>query len=482
MRRRLAAEQAAHRSALNLAKEVIQEMHALVIQMVHDMARTRRELEELQLTSQRLSTLEALPAQIESRFDENQRAALERDSVQRTQAAIRQLAKIYPKSSSVVFVGRNYFGDNVKYAFLAFRAWAADQGVKCHFLPDNSEQYEMLKAAGLDPIPPDHDLWTNNDALALLGAKIIVLCDAMLAPTWPNSLSKELLAGAKQVQLWHGISIKEIGMANIQVEGLTKEFPATIAAVSGPFDVFVGTSASSEAEWKRFFAIHSYVPAGYPRNDVLLREPSNYDLVNVDVCTYELMCNARKAGQTVVLYAPTFRDRIGISWITKSALEELNRYCETAGHLLVVNLHPYEQYALTELRSTLSGVVFVQAGTDAYPLLAQASLLITDYSSIAFDYLLLDRPIIHYRPDHKDYQAVSRSLIDGHEMMVGGPCVYTLETLCDALESATAATIDPEQDEHKALRAQLRERLFDHPDGHASERVVMAIAQLLRQE
>jgi CDP-glycerol glycerophosphotransferase len=163
-------------------------------------------------------------------------------------------------------------------------------------------------------------------------------------------------------------------------------------------------------------------------------------------------------------------------------LEELNRYCETAGHLLVVNLHPYEQYALTELRSTLSGVVFVQAGTDAYPLLAQASLLITDYSSIAFDYLLLDRPIIHYRPDHKDYQAVSRSLIDGHEMMVGGPCVYTLETLCDALESATAATIDPEQDEHKALRAQLRERLFDHPDGHASERVVMAIAQLLRQE
>lgn len=478
----LALEQTALREEVGSARAAVEEMRALVKQMAHELTEAQSRVEELQLVSHRLSTFEALPAQIESRLDENQRASLERDSAQRTQAAIWQLAKIYPKSSSVVFVGRNYFGDNIKYAFLAFRIWAADNGVSCYFLADSAQQYDTLKSVGLDVISPDPNTWSNNEAFALLGSKIIVMCDGLVSPTWPSSLCKDLLAGALKVQLWHGISIKEIGLANIRTEELTTELIAETASSCGPFDVFVGTSARSEAEWKRFFAFKSYLPCGYPRNDILMREPSGYDLANVDLTTYDLMCTARKAGQTVVFYAPTFRDRLGISWITKSSLEELNQTCEAAGHLLVVNLHPYEQDAVTELRSKMSGVVFVEARTDAYPLLALSSVLITDYSSIAFDFLLLDRPMVFYRPDHDDYKAISRSLIDGNDTMLGGPCAYTIDGLREALDSAVTAARDPENDNHRTIRAQLRERLFDHPDGHASERVVMAIAQLLRQE
>jgi hypothetical protein len=63
-----------------------------------------------------------------------------------------------------------------------------------------------------------------------------------------------LLAGARHVQLWHGVSIKEIGLRNLAPLKHMSARYARVLATCGPFATLVGTAAAAEAEWRRCLA------------------------------------------------------------------------------------------------------------------------------------------------------------------------------------------------------------------------------------
>ena len=144
-----------------------------------------------------------------------------------------------------------------------------------------------------------------------------------------------------------------------------------------------------------------------PRNDVLFREHS------------ELIKITDKKYDNVILWLPTFRkigDRIDSSKSyyldiptieNEKQLKELNNIAKNYNTLIIIKFHPRSEISSTF--NTYSNIILLSdkdkkaLGVETYSLLTQTDALISDYSSIAFDYLLLDRPIGFVTEDMNDY-------------------------------------------------------------------------------
>jgi len=392
------------------------------------------------------------------------RALEQQLSVERACRDLSQVSRMHPKERSIVFVGTLYFGDNVKYAWLGLRERAESQGIPCWFLPYHALQQSQVEALGGRCLPHDHALWTAEQLHAVLSAAVVVTSDHLLNP---NPFAAALLAGARHIQLWHGVSIKEIGLRNLPDGRALGPHLARVLATCGPFARMVGTTERGEAEWRRWFAFERYAPIGYPRNDVLYREPDEGDLSNVDREVFERAGAASRAGKRVFIYAPTFRDADRGRWLLDAGLPAVAEAVERAGHLLIVNLHPVEQGLIPQLAPALPGVSFVAPNTDSYPLLRRTSALITDYSSVMFDYLHLRRPILLYRPDHDAYTGRSRKLFDDKLGVLPGPLIQTAEALSQTLLSDGMGQLES----HRLAREDLLAQWFDHHDGSSAVRL-----------
>jgi CDP-glycerol glycerophosphotransferase len=397
----------------------------------------------------------------------------------RSELFVTHVSKIYPKSKTVVFAGGSYFGDNVKYAYLSFLEKACKDGIACYFLPYSAAQYEQLKACGLPCLPHALPDYSPNDVSICLGAKALVLDNHFVPLNWRNHLPHSLLKGAKIVQLWHGVPLKEIGLETVANAKIDDPNVAEVIASCGPFDVFVASSAASRAEWMRKFSFHAFSSTGYPRNDVLLRDTSASDKINVDVKALAIVGASEKGRQPVVFYVPTFRDYGGSAWFKEAEISILADYCATKGYLFYVNLHPAEQDSVEQFRQHYPKINFVAPYTDIYPLIKHANVLITDYSSLAFDFLLLDRPVAFYRPDHAEYVTRSRHLIEDHDQYLCGAVSFNIHELIKAVEEAVGAVANINIDPYRRARQALRQKLFDHHDALASDRLCGVLLNLL---
>jgi CDP-glycerol glycerophosphotransferase len=157
--------------------------------------------------------------------------------------------------------------------------------------------------------------------------------------------------------------------------------------------------------------------------------------------------------------------------VLQAGLDQLAQAATQGGDLLVVNLHPVESPQIPKLAPLLPGVAFVAPRTDLYPLLGQVSALVTDYSSVMFDFLHVDRPVLLFRPDHAAYTQTSRKLFDDKLSTLPGPLFDDATALAKALRrpdlGQTAA--------HAQARATLRAQWFDHHDGGSAERLCAVI-------
>jgi CDP-glycerol glycerophosphotransferase len=327
-------------------------------------------------------------------------------SLERAGRDLAQVSHMHAKSRHVVFVGTTYFGCNVKYAWAeAHRRGAEALGFEAWFLPYNAEQEQLVSGLGGRCLPAGHQNWQPEHIQLALSAALVVTSDHFLNP---NPYAAALLAGARQVQLWHGVSIKEIGLRNLAGGRALGPHFARVLATCGRYARFVGTAQHAEAEWRRWFAFERYCGTRL-RAQRRAAPPARRDRPGrLRPRDLRPRRETLARGKRVLLYAPTFRDGRP-EWVLQAGLDKLAQAAAQGGDLLVVNLHPVESPQIPKLAPLLPGVAFVRPRTDLYPLLAQASALVTDYSSVMFDYLQLDRPVLLYRPDHAAYTAARAS-------------------------------------------------------------------------
>jgi CDP-glycerol glycerophosphotransferase (TagB/SpsB family) len=266
--------------------------------------------------------------------------------------------------------------------------------------------------------------------------------------------------GSVHVQTQHGTPLKKMGIDQSTypvVAAQTGSFAKLLGRVDR-WDYNLSSNSHSTQMWERAFpGAYEQLEYGYPRNDVY------YTATAADVARVRAELGVPE-GKTAVLYAPTHRD-----WHTgfETGLD-LEAFCEEAGEDVVVLLRAH--YFYDRGRSEASGrIIDVTSHRSSEDVCLAADALVTDYSSIMFDYANLDRPIVVYADDWDVYRE-TRGVYFDLMQSPPGPVAHTPEELARIFRDGSYAG-----EESRALRAAFRERFCEFDDGRAAERVVRRV-------
>jgi CDP-glycerol glycerophosphotransferase (TagB/SpsB family) len=266
--------------------------------------------------------------------------------------------------------------------------------------------------------------------------------------------------GSVHLQTQHGTPLKKMGADQATypvVAAATGSFARLLARVDR-WDYNLSSNRHSTQMWERAFpSSHETLEYGYPRNDVY------YTATADDVLRIRRELGVPD-GKKALLYAPTHRDYT-TGFESRLDLEAL---CEAIGddHVVLLRAH----YFYDEGRARGSGrIIDVTRHRSSEDVCLAADALITDYSSIMFDYANLDRPIVVYADDWDVYRETRGVYFDLMETPPGR-VAGTPEELAAVFRDGSYA-----DESATALRAAFRERFCQFDDGQAAERVVRRV-------
>jgi len=369
-----------------------------------------------------------------------------------------RIASVTPvQKDRVLFVGRagGRLIDNCKYAFLA--ACRENYGFSPLFLTRFREEYNLFRQMKLPVALFPADLREIASCAA-------VVCDDFW---WRTEPVYAMLHNRPSFQLWHGIPLKAIGKSETEsLVNMDADKVRYLESMYSGYDSVLTTSKYMEKEiFERVFFDGRFVPAGYPRNDVLLRKPDAKDMLGSDPELLGKIRAHKRSGGKVAFFMPTFRDTGG-DIFTDSALDPvaLNELCKRHNLLLILKFHPFVEISVS---GTLSNFLAMQSSLDVYPLLSQADFLLTDYSSVYFDYLLTGKPIIFYVYDLEKYQSKDREFMLDFKNFSPGVKTRTQAELFAAIELLVSGG----DDGFRQSREELGQLLFAHHDSNSGRRV-----------
>lgn len=193
--------------------------------------------------------------------------------------------------------------------------------------------------------------------------------------------------GQKVFNLWHGMPLKRIGNMLPGFEKTDYNYFTSVLCTSEFFrDIMKKSFNCNDSQ---------IIICGQPRTDEMLKSAS---------AKYS-------DGVRLLLWLPTFRqghaDELDI--LNPEQFSYLDSLCGEYGWKVIIKLHPLSEYSPERLRkfnniNIIDQEAFEKNGVGLYSMLGQANALITDYSSVYFDYLLLDRPIGFAVSDMKNYE------------------------------------------------------------------------------
>lgn len=274
------------------------------------------------------------------------------------------------------------------------------------------------------------------------------------------------------IQTWHGTPLKKLG---IDIEEIhmpdtdTESYKRNFVLEASKWDYLVSPNAYSTEIFKRAFDYRGKViESGYPRNDVLT-SPAEGQLQDIK----------RNLGipvdKKVMLYAPTWRDN---EFYQKGKYRfefqfDLERWKQEFGDEWVLLSRMHYLVAENFDFSAHAGTVYdVSSYPDIRDLYLISELLITDYSSVFFDYAVLNRPIVFFMYDLDNYRDQLRGFYMDIENDAPGPIVQTEAALFEAINALAGSDVlaNPKFNI-------FRNKFSSWEDGHAAQRVVEAFLE-----
>ncbi|WP_199825302.1 CDP-glycerol glycerophosphotransferase family protein [Gorillibacterium timonense] len=221
------------------------------------------------------------------------------------------------------------------------------------------------------------------------------------------------------------------------------------------------------------FSSTKMVVLGFPVHDMLFSELAN-----------EIQKITSKEHRKVIIWMPTFRKGggynrndsnielpLGIPVLeNEKQYDELNKYLKQLDILLIIKMHPMQEKSSIKISDksnilVLRGEDVKRLGINTYQLLKETDALISDYSSISFDYLLLNKPIAYVFSDLAEYK--NGLISDAPEELMAGFIINNFMELLDFIDGISSST-----DEYNEKRAELRNRIFEFCDGNSAKRLV----------
>jgi CDP-glycerol glycerophosphotransferase len=275
---------------------------------------------------------------------------------------------------------------------------------------------------------------------------------------FPDGLRKR--RATTYLQTWHGSAYKRMGLDEPQLKSGVKAGQEQLRRMVERFDCFLVRSQHDVDTLVKGLGVKAeLLPVGYPRNDALI---TGGNVAELDALRRELGLDD---GRQVVLYAPTFRT--GSNGRPAQSFElpfDPVRFADELGDSLVLLVRPH--YLCTVTLPARDAVRDVGQVPDITALLLISDALVTDYSSIMFDYALLDRPMVFYTPDENEVARVRGFYFD-LALHAPGPIVGTEEALLAALSDLGAI-----REEYGERRKSFIELFGEYDRGTAARAVV----------
>lgn len=244
--------------------------------------------------------------------------------------------------------------------------------------------------------------------------------------------------GAVVINLWHGVPWKKIGGDKLKNKAqflYNKYWVSHFEA-----DYYLSTSREFDTILKRgyYCGEKGLIRSGYPRNSLF------YDKCKVEECRSQLMRLLSEKGFSVtgstkiVTYMPTFRDNTDEVFSFEQIMDnaELLSILSKNNAIIIEKAHFVSNHRLKENTLRQNPHFFRLPEYASQELLAASDVLITDYSSCFYDFLLLDRPIIHYLYDYYYYSQNDRGLYYKKEDVNCGAVAESEEMLISSIEES----------------------------------------------
>ncbi|MEU4925854.1 bifunctional glycosyltransferase family 2 protein/CDP-glycerol:glycerophosphate glycerophosphotransferase [Streptomyces yokosukanensis] len=261
--------------------------------------------------------------------------------------------------------------------------------------------------------------------------------------------------GQTVIQTRQGTPLKHMGLDLQERPAAARDtdFAELLRGVD-QWDLVLSGNRHSTLVWERVFpGRYTTLEYGAPRNDLFQRATS------ADVARLRGLLGIPEDA-VAILYAPTFRDHVR----TQHPLLDLERIARRLGPRFVIlaRSHPVHGGPL----GSGTRVIDVSDHPSVASLCLASDALVTDYSSIMFDYINLDRPIVVHTGDWQAYRAARGTYFDLRSFPPGA-VARTEDELIDIF-----ATGHWRGSRSAQLRAAFRERFCPYDDGRAAERVV----------
>jgi CDP-glycerol glycerophosphotransferase len=318
---------------------------------------------------------------------------------------------------------------------------------------------------GQAAIPPSGravGLWERGWYEALATSRYIVTNQHL--PAWFRRREGQIV-----VQTWHGTPLKRIAFDIENLQFADKKYFEKLETEVQHWTFLVSPNRFSTPILKRAFRYPGeMLEIGYPRNDILFATGDKRAAFVADVRRRL----ALPEGKKVVVYAPTWRDDeyyVGGSYKISMMLD-LEAAREQLGddHVLLIRRHPN---VVDDIAGAGNGFVFdVSNYPDMADLMAIADVLITDYSSVMFDFASTGRPMLFFTYDLAHYRDKLRGFYFDFEAEAPGPLLSTSEEVVEAIRSA-----DSVAGQYATRYKAFAERASDLDDGHAAQRLADAM-------
>lgn len=321
------------------------------------------------------------------------------------------------------------FADNSRFLFQYLFQNQEQYGIqKIVWVTRNINVYELLTKLGYE-VYMMHSL---KSIYYHLKAGTYIVCNLGFGVKGYYGDTMGHLAGhAIKINTWHGIPIKagKSTSDNIKMNGLKSKIIYTLRTsqlfcsifTPGHWDkaFYLSTGHKCTQRCSAFLNVDKkyFIEIGYPRDCITQEHLTEKESKILSyISTFE----------KTLLYVPTFREHGTVS----HPLENLtfNQFIEDSGYLWIEKSHPaMDEY--TNKEKNARHILYLESDFDINVILSKITLLITDYSSVCFDAIAYNKPVLYYASDYKYYLCKERGFLCDYKSFAGKNLSTTIEEL-----------------------------------------------------
>lgn len=336
----------------------------------------------------------------------------------------------FPKQKNIVLIGGWFgkrFADNSKYLYL--------------YLNENKDKYKLNKVIFVTRDKEVYRYLRNNlnyEVYMMYSLKSIYYHLIAKFYIIDQSPTKDLLGylgiNSIKINLWHGFPLKKVGYKKtaqkiVQLGNWQNSYFLTCSEFGGKI---LGEAFKCPKERR--------IKGMYPRNYYLL---NNIKLLEErEKIIIDKLHKIRKKNKKIIIYLPTFRDKEKLKFLGIDSEKRLNKFfsfLNENNYFFITKVHFAGTDIIKKNRDNIcifnENFLNLDSDMDIYSILKQTDILITDYSSVYFDYLYLNKDIIFYPYDLEYYINNDRGLFFNYNEITPGNKVYNINELENVLKN-----------------------------------------------